>query len=463
MGQAHVSSSAQRSVASPPLTRRYALYIFWLLWLANFINYADRYAFLAIGDHVQVEFNLSDTQYGLLATSFLFVYTLSILPMGLLADRITRKTVVAGGITFWSIVTAFTALAPNYGAIFATRAALGLGEGTYFPASTSMLASSYPSKDRAKVMSRWNTGLLVGLAVGFVGAGVLYGVFNDQWRPVFYVFGIPGLLLALLIFLSKEPPRQADDEASAETVLARGGLPGIWRNIVELGKIPTLRVIVAMQALSFFLFGATLVFIVPLFDRQFPNLAVSPTTLVGVATVIGGIVGLLVGGAVADAIIARYPGARVLVSGWSFIIALPFFVASVLSVVFDFGLSQNVRVFGIFTPLFIITVALLQVNSGPLTAASQDVVTPLKRAAAVGLTLLLSHFLGDLFAPTIAGALSDFFSGNAFFHSFGITHSNSPGYAFLVLGVPVLLAAGIVGIWGARFVQGDEAAARANQ
>src|SRR5215470_19806163 len=99
------------------MSRRYAAYIFWLLWLANFMNYADRYAFLAIGDHVQVEFGLTDTQYGLLATSFLFVYTLSILPLGLLADRIKRKTVVAGGITFWSIVMTFTALAPNYGFI----------------------------------------------------------------------------------------------------------------------------------------------------------------------------------------------------------------------------------------------------------------------------------------------------------------------------------------------------------
>lgn len=463
MSQAHESSLAQSRVASPPLTRRYALYIFWLLWFANFINYADRYAFLAIGDHVQVEFHLSDTQYGLLATSFLFVYTLSILPMGLLADRINRKTVVAAGITFWSIVTTFTALAPNYGFIFATRAALGLGEGTYFPASTSMLASSYPSKDRAKIMSRWNTGLLVGLAVGFVGAGILYGVFNDQWRPVFYVFGIPGLLLALLIFLSKEPPRAADDEVSAETTLARGGLRGIWRNIVDLWKIPSLRIIVVMQALSFFVFGATLVFIVPLFDRQFnpDELPVSPTTLVGVGTVIGGIIGLLAGGAAADALIKRNPGARVLVSGWSFILAVPFFVGSVLAVIFDFGLSVDVRVLGIFTPLFIITVALLQVNSGPLTAVSQDVVAPLKRAAAVGLTLLLSHFFGDLFAPTIAGALSDFLSGNAFFNSFGISHNNAPGYAFLITGVPVLLVAGIVGVWGARFVKPDEDAARA--
>jgi MFS transporter, Spinster family, sphingosine-1-phosphate transporter len=459
-----VSPTAAHAPAVPtPFTRRNAGYVFWLLWFANFINYADRYAFIALGAYVQTQFGFSDTQLGLLASSFLFVYTISILPLGLLADRIKRKLVVAGGITFWSIVTAITAISPNYGALFATRAALGLGEGSYFPASTSMLASSYPGKQRARVMSRWNTGLLAGLAVGFVGAGVLYGVFNNHWQPVFYVFGIPGLILATLIFLMKEPPRHAnDDDVSAETALAREGIAGIWRNIVELLRIPTLRITVAMQALSFFVFASTLVFIVPLLTRQFPHMAISPTTLIGVATVIGGIIGLLAGGAIADGLIGRYPGARVLVSGWGFILSLPTYIAAALVVIFDFGLSQNVRVFGLFAPLLIITVALLQVNSGPLTAVSQDVVTPLKRASAVGLTLLLSHALGDLFSPTIAGGLSDFLSGNAFFQSLGVTHSNSPGYAFLFTGVPVLLAAGIVGIWGSRFVKPDLERVRAS-
>jgi MFS transporter, Spinster family, sphingosine-1-phosphate transporter len=456
MSQA-IGATASQPPTTAGMTKRAAGYIFWLLWLANFINYADRYAFLALGDKVQNDFHLSDGQLGLLATSFLFVYTLGILPLGLLADRIQRKLVVAGGIAFWSVVTAITAITPNYASLFATRAALGLGEGSYFPASTSMLASSYPQKQRASVMSRWNTGLLAGLAVGFVGAGVLYSIFGHQWRPVFLVFGIPGLILAAFIFLVKEPPRHAaDDAVSAEAAIARQGLAGIGRSLAELWRIPTLRITVAMQALSFFVFGSTLVFIVPLFDRQFPDLAVSPTTLVGVATVIGGVIGLLSGGAIADRLITRYPGARVLVSGWAFLLSVPFFIGSVLFIIFDFGLTQNVRVFGIFTPLFIITVALLQVNSGPLTAVSQDVVTPIKRAAAVGLTLLLSHFLGDLFSPTIAGFLSDGLKGHTLFGVFDVTFNNAPGFAFLITGVPVLLAAGIVGIWGARFVKGDE-------
>ncbi len=308
------TGASTTSSSSSSVTKGYANRTFWLLWFANFINYADRYAFLALGTYVITEFHLTDFQYGLLATSFLFVYTFSILPLGLLADRIRRKNVVAGGIAFWSVITGITAISPNYGSLFATRAALGLGEGSYFPASTSMLASVYSKDKRAIVMSQWNTGLLAGLAFGYVGAGILYGVFSNQWRPVFYIFAIPGLVLSLLIYLMKEPPRHAEDNgANVEATIARGGLAGIWQNITELWQIATLRIVVALQALSFFVYGATLVFITPLFARLYPDSPISGLTLIGVGTVIGGVIGLLAGGAIADRLIKRIPGARVLV------------------------------------------------------------------------------------------------------------------------------------------------------
>lgn len=460
MGQTLEPSGVAQAVTVSSISRRTANSNFWLLWIANFINYADRYAFLALGIYIQPEFKLTDFEYGLLSTSFLLVYTLSIFPLGLLADRIKRKNVVAGGITFWSLVTAFTAFSPNFASLFATRAALGLGEGGYFPASTSMLASAYPKNKRASIMSRWNTGLLAGLAFGYIGAGILYGVFNNQWRPVFYFFAIPGLILALFIFLLKELPRHADgDDTNIEAAIAREGLAGVWRNITELWRIKTLRVVVALQALSFFVYGVTLVFITPLFGRLYPNFTVvSPLTLVGVGTVIGGIIGLLSGGAISDRLIKRYPGSRVLVSGWSFLISAPFFAISISVLILPMAVADNVRILGIFLPLYIITVALLQVNSGPLTAVSQDVVTPLKRATSIGLTLLLSHFLGDLFSPSIAGYLSDILQNHSLL-GFYITHANSPGFAFLITCVPILFVAGVVGIWGARFVKQDEEAA----
>lgn len=463
MSQASALPAATSS--APPLTRRYTRYLFWILWLANFLNYIDRYAFAAVLKPIRDQFGLTTFQEGLLATSFLFVYTLTILPLGLLADRIKRKFVVAGGVAFWSVITAVTAIAPNYGALFATRAALGLGEGSYFPASTSMLASCYPQKQRASVMSRWNTGLLAGAAIGTLGGGLAFEAFG-HWQPVFLVFGIPGLLLALLVYLVKEPPRSsADDAVSAETALAREGFAGIRRSLGDLWKITTLRIIVALQALSFFVFGATALFLAQLISDQF-NVSVGLAgTITGAVLVLGGVAGLLAGGWIADLLIKRYPGARILVSGWSFFISVPCFIVAVLSTIYSFGLSPSARLYGLFVPFFFISVAMLQVNSGPLTAVSQDVVTPLKRAAAVGLTLMLSHFLGDLFSPSIVGLLTDQLGYHAasipFGPQLGLTKHTAFGFALLITCVPVLIAAGFVGIWGARFVQKDEAAAQA--
>jgi MFS family permease len=464
-----LESSAIKAPAVPSSKgfRRYAGYVFWLLWFTNFLNYVDRYAFAAVLKPVRAEFHLTTFEEGLLATAFLFVYTFSILPLGLLADRIKRKFVVSGGVAFWSLVTAVTAFAPNFAALFATRAALGLGEGSYFPASTSMLASCYPPAKRASVMSRWNTGLLAGAAIGTLGGGLAYEALGQQWRPVFLVFGIPGLLVALLVALVREPPRGAEGEAvNVEAELAREGLRGLWREMTQLMRIRSLRIVVALQALSFFVFGATALFLSQFISDQFGVSVGLAGTITGAVLVIGGIAGLLAGGWISDALVARYPGARVLVSGWGFAISVPCFAISVLSAIFTFGIpSTNVRLYGLFVPFFFLSVALLQVNSGPLTAVSQDVVTPLKRAAAVGLTLMLSHFLGDLFSPSLVGLLSDNLGAHgqqiAFLAQLGVNPQTAFGFALLITCVPILIAAAIVGIWGARFVKGDEEAARA--
>lgn len=455
-------SAATQTPSSSIYPRRAATYLFWLLWFANFINYVDRFALTALLDPISQSFHIenNNTLQGLLGTSFLFVYTITILPVGLLADRIKRKFVIAGGMSVWSLVTALTGLVTNFPALFATRAALGAGEGSYFPPSTSMLASVYPEQRRAQVMSRWNTGLLIGAAVGTTGAGFLLKAFGD-WRPVFYFFGIPGLILSLLVLLAKEPPRNAEGEAvNIEAQLARRGLRGIAQEVRGLLRIPTLRITVALQALSFFVYGATTLFLNLLIGDQFfhklptNERVASAAAITGPVLILGGVSGLLVGGFLADRLIKRIPGARVLVSGWGLLLAAPIFALAVIAMIADLGLPLNVRLYAIFAPAFFLTVALLQINSGPLTAVSQDVVSPMQRAAAVGVTLLLSHFLGDLFAPFIVGVISDTLRNN-FAGQWIITSANTLGLAFLITCVPFLLIAGAIGIHGARAVKPD--------
>src|ERR687885_2460412 len=109
----------------------------------NFLNYLDRFILPVAASKVQQEFHLSDKALGGLATAFLIVYALSAVPFGIWADRGVRKTVVAVGVTIWSLATFFTGFTRNYAQLFISRAILGVGEASYYPAGTSLLADYF--------------------------------------------------------------------------------------------------------------------------------------------------------------------------------------------------------------------------------------------------------------------------------------------------------------------------------
>src|SRR5579884_2810355 len=146
---------------------RYAAYVFWLMFLINFLNYLDRWIFTGLSLIIQQQLRIDDFQIGLLNSAFLLVYTLVALPLGFLADRRSRKGIVGVGVAIWSVATALTGLVSSFPALLGVRALLGIGEGSYYPAGTPMLAAQYPPARRATILSRWAVGALVGAAVGF--------------------------------------------------------------------------------------------------------------------------------------------------------------------------------------------------------------------------------------------------------------------------------------------------------
>ncbi len=460
MSQATTAATQTPSSAS---FRRAGNYVFWLMWGMNFINYVDRWTFTVVSPAIQKEFQLSDAAVGFLSTAFLLTYTIGILPLGVLADRIKRTRVVAGGVAFWSFATILTGIVPNFGLLFATRAALGLGEGSYYPAGTSLLSSYNPMKDRARVMSRWGTGSLAGIAVGFLLGGIIAQSLG--WRTAFYFFGPPGLILALLMFFVREPPRAAADEAeNAELALSRRGWAGIRADLGDLLRVRTLRVVTLVYILGFFAITASTSFLPILLTREYGLSEGTIGIISGAVLIVGGIIGLLLGGQIADRLIQRMPGARVFVGGLGFMLAVPFFVAAVFAAIAFQQIPLTIRLYGLFVPFFLIAVIMLNVYSGPTTAVVQDVVPPFQRAASVGLLLMVAHFVGDLFSPTIVGVVSDLFKSNVgvtpFLQQVGITQTNALGVALLIFCVPALLAAGIIGMRGAAAVARDEEAAR---
>src|SRR5256884_3918466 len=152
------------------MPRGYARYVLGVMVGINFLNYLDRYILPAVSTKIQAEFHLTDSQVGLLGSAFLLVYAVATIPFGIWADRGVRKTVVAVGVTIWSLATLFTGLARNYVQLFAARAVLGIGEASYYPARTAPLGGYLREEGRAPAVSIW-----AGRTAGGIAGGLVWG------------------------------------------------------------------------------------------------------------------------------------------------------------------------------------------------------------------------------------------------------------------------------------------------
>lgn len=426
------------SVLMAPTTRA-AANVFWLLIAINFLNYLDRIIFVAVGPELKHSFHLNDGQVGMTASAFLLVYTLSALPMGLLADRGSRTKIIAVGVGLWSLATWYTAIAHTFTELFIGRAVLGIGEASYIPAGAALLAAYFPLRERAQVLSRWGASTLVGTAVGFIAGGVIAQHFG--WRLAFYLCGPPGLILAWLIWHAAD--RQAYDAADQHASLglmqqqpsvASHAHPAWWQALGEMRntvrtvlRSRTVRVSIILQALGLLISTPSLVF-VPIYLREHFHLSIQNTALIAGGVLIpAGVLGTLLGGVVADWLSLRFPGGRMMAVGIGFAGAAPFFIAAFL--------SQNLVA---LLSLAFIGVAFLNMYNGPLNAAIQDVVPAALRASAIAVIMTLAHLLGDVGSPTIVGTLA------------GKLPGHNVAHALVICGGPALIVGAILAIWATK-------------
>ncbi len=441
------SENAASASTAWAYTSNYTTYVFWLMFCINMINYVDRWVFslllpLIQTDHtfcrhgIQAQFCITDFQVGLLSSSFILIYAVGAFPLGLLADRIKRKDVIAAGVAVWSAATLFTAFVHSFFGLLVTRTWLGIGEASYTPAGTSLLSSYFPGKRRAQILSRWAAGALVGFAVGIIIGG-LVGQITHSWRLAFLFIGPPGLFLAFLMWKVREPARHAEDEGVGEnghSYQFSGGFLSILAQIKSLLRIRTLVLCVIIQALGISVITPAAIFFSSLLERNYhlPLVGIGGAALL---LALASIAGALSGGYLADWLTKRYAGGRLLAGSITFLAAAPVFALALI--------SPNIWV---FLPFFVLSGALLNAYLGPLNAALQDALPPAVRASGFALAFMLAHLFGDFAAPSIIGGISTWLD----------PHSQSKlAEAMLITGPAALVIAGVVGIWGSRFVARD--------
>ena len=439
---------------------RYPQYVFWVLFAINFLNILDRNVFAGAANIIGKELGFGLAEIGTLGTAFIIINTLGTLPLGIWADHGNRKNIVAVCVAIWSLATAATAFATTFLTMLLARAILGIGEAGYYPAGTALMSDYFSRSTRAWVMSWWNIAPLIGILVGFVVGGVVAGLYFGSWRLAFLFTGFPGLILAFLAWRLREPRRnEADEKAAAlapqapleEVTDAAHAIPkGIVAQFRSLLRIKSLVVLIIMQIFAFFSLGAASLFL-PTYLQQKDTFGLSSgfaALLAGGVIVLGGSAGLIAGGYLANVLNRHHPGARIFVGGLGFLVCAP-----------SFALAVTIHSFSVFILFFFLTAALIQIYSGPSTAAIQDVVPSALRASAVAISILFIHLLGDAFAPQLVGALAQVFDPTHGLHFLHSVAGNDLSLAFLVTCVPTLAIAGLVGIFGARWMKDDIVAA----
>ena len=192
----------------------------WLLGIVTFLNYVDRQAFSVVQDDIKAEFALSDTMLSLIAgPGFAIIYALAALPIARYADTSDRPRVIAACLGVWSLATAACGMVGNAFQLLLARMTLAVGESGSGPASVSLLTDVFSEKRRTMVIAFMQAWSSAGLSFGVVLASFLAALFD--WRGVFFVLGLPGVLLAIIVFVFVlEPKRHPEYDASRHPVVS---------------------------------------------------------------------------------------------------------------------------------------------------------------------------------------------------------------------------------------------------
>ena len=234
------TSRAQSSASSLLSAAWYRNYVLGVLFLTYIVNVIDRSQVLAVNlQSIKLELGVSDSLLGLLGgIPFAIFYSILGIPIAALADRWSRRNVLALAVAVWSAMTALCGMAVNFATLFAARVGVAIGEAGGSPPSHSLISDYFPKAKRATAFSIFALAVPVGTMIGAAFAG--WSNVNYGWRATFMIVGLPGVVLALLAWMTiKEPPRGFSD--NVDQSVARAKAPSMSEALTYLWRRPSFR------------------------------------------------------------------------------------------------------------------------------------------------------------------------------------------------------------------------------
>jgi MFS family permease len=416
--------SVDPATATGPGHARYALGV---LFTINLFNYLDRQILSGVLPLVQQDLALSDAALGWLASAFIVLYLAGSIPLGILGDRVPRHRLIAIGVGVWGVATFMSGLARSYGQLFVARAAVGIGEASYGPTATAMVSDLFPRRHRGLVNSLFNAAIPLGGALGVIAGGLVGTRFG--WRAAFLLVGVPSLALTLLAWRLGDPPRGAQDQPCRGTDAAPAPAGSLLHGVLGLFRTPTFVLVCAVGMLVAFAIAAFNHWL-PLYLHRVKRLSVPEASFwFGVLSAAGGLIGVLTGGLIGDALTRRTPAGHLLTIAAGFLLAAPAGLVMMLA-----------PARAVFLPALFLAVACLVLYIGSVNAVIHNVVHPGLRATAMSIFVFVVNLGGAALSPPLVGLISD--------------RQQSLQSAMLMLPVLVFFA-GLIALAAATVVGGD--------
>lgn len=367
--------------------------ILLLLMLLYSLNYLDRQVINILAQSIKSELHLSDLQLGLLTgTAFGIFYSFLGLPIARLADKFNRVKIIGASLTLWSLLTVACGFSQSYAQLFATRLGVGVGEAGGTPPAQSLISDFFSNARRGTAMAVFNLGVPLGSFLGFLMGGFLNDIVG--WRKALMVAGIPGLILVPIILrVIPEPARGSADGMMVNESVPRQNFRQSVRSLLD--KPSFLRLILG-GTFGIFVIYITGAWFPPLFIRLHGMTAGQMGAWMALCTGVGGTVGALGGGAIADAMKRRHPRAEI----WVLMIS----TALTAPAMYIAAAAQNKTI--ALGALFILF-TLGFVWMGPTSAMVQRVAPVRSRALATGIQLFVGNIIALALGPPLIGLASD--------------------------------------------------------
>lgn len=377
------------------ISRAYSNYVLGLLFVVYVFNFVDRQVLSILLVPIQEELKVSDTFMGFL-TGFAFVifYTLAGIPIARIADRTSRRSVIALGLLTWSIMTAVSGLARNGWQLAVARVGVGVGEAAGTPPAHSLLSDYFEPARRATALSVYAMGVYLGAAAAFIGGS--WVATNFGWRTVFVVVGLAGVPLALLVRLSvRELPRGFSESGPVAQVEPAP----LWEALGRLLRNRSFIWVVGgtcLQSLS----GYGILAWGPTFLMRAHGMGMLEVGLaLGSAIGILGASGAYLGGRWADAMGRRDERWYMRLPAIQAAALLPFAYGFVL-------LDGRLAALLCFAPFYFLGAMYV----GPMHSVIQGLAVPNLRATASALNLFIVNMIGLGLGPLLIGMLNDYWA-----------------------------------------------------